>query len=100
MSKVDYSGGAPADYRCSTCGKHGVKQWRQYNTLACVVELMCKRCAEADQGKHPVNLEHCDQIGWMVPAVPTEDGETFWGYSAVPDPGVQWWKRLPIEVSE
>ncbi len=36
-----------------------------------------------------------DQIGWRVPAVPTEDGEGFWGYSSVPDDGVKWWRALP-----
>jgi hypothetical protein len=37
-----------------------------------------------------------DQIGWRVPAVPTEDGMTMWGYTAVPDVGVHWWKRIPL----
>ncbi len=40
-----------------------------------------------------------DQIGWRIPAVPTEDGSTFWGYSSVPDGGVAWWKRLPLQVA-
>ncbi len=37
-----------------------------------------------------------DQIGWRVPAVPTEDGNGFWGYSSVPERGVAWWNRLPL----
>jgi hypothetical protein len=38
-----------------------------------------------------------DQIGWMVPAVPTPDGDTFWGYTSVPLEGVLWWKALPTD---
>lgn len=38
--------------------------------------------------------ERTDQIGWRVPAVPTEDG-TYWGYTSVPTPGVDWWRKLP-----
>jgi hypothetical protein len=37
-----------------------------------------------------------DQIGWRIPAVPTADGESYWGYSSVPKEGVDWWNRLPI----
>lgn len=35
-----------------------------------------------------------DQLGGLMPAVPTEDGSTFWGYTSVPDAGVRWWKSL------
>jgi hypothetical protein len=37
-----------------------------------------------------------DQIGWRIPAVPTEDGSTYWGYTSVPARGVAWWKRIPL----
>lgn len=40
-----------------------------------------------------------DQIGWRVPAVPTEEGDTYWSYTSVPDAGVQWWRRLPTRAS-
>lgn len=40
-----------------------------------------------------------DQIGWRIPAVPTEANDTYWGYTSVPEPGVQWWKRLPSSVA-
>lgn len=43
-----------------------------------------------------VDRERTDQIGWMVPAVPTEDGASFWGYTSVPQPGCAWWTNLPI----
>jgi len=39
--------------------------------------------------------ERTDQIGWRVPAVPTEDGGTFWGYTSVPQAGCDWWASLP-----
>ena len=35
-------------------------------------------------------------IGWLVPAVPTEEGNTFWGYTSVPYQGVYWWDNLPL----
>lgn len=43
--------------------------------------------------------ERCDQVGSMVPAVPTEDGMTYWGYTSVPQSGVDWWHRLPYTAS-
>lgn len=36
-----------------------------------------------------------DKIGERVPAVPTKEGNTFWGYSSVPPAGCEWWYRLP-----
>lgn len=39
-----------------------------------------------------------DQIGWRIPAVPTADGQTFWGYSSVPEAGCRWWYGLPLEA--
>lgn len=81
-------------YVCSVCGKSGVKLWRQYQTFANHIQLMCRACAESDQGK---KLEKGSrQIGWMVPAVPCEP-DTFWGYSSVPENGVIWWDNLPEE---
>lgn len=41
------------------------------------------------------NMGRCDQIGWLVPAVPTEEGDTYWGYTSVPQPGCDWWRDLP-----
>lgn len=88
-------------YKCSVCGAAGIKLWRQYQTLACDVELMCVDCAHKDQKKNieDFDLSKGDQIGWMVPAVPVND--TFWGYCSVPQEGVDWWKSLPTKkVSE
>lgn len=40
--------------------------------------------------------ERTDQIGWRVPAVPTQEGDTFWGYTSVPEDGCDWWRKLPV----
>lgn len=83
-------------YVCQACGASGVKLWRYYQTFLENQRLLCRRCAEADQA----NELEGDQIGWMVPAVPTEDGTTFWGYTSVPKDRVEWWKALPLRIRE
>ena len=39
--------------------------------------------------------EKTNQIGSLLPAVPTQENDTFWGYGAVPDQGWIWWENLP-----
>lgn len=101
-----YVPSTPDGYRCSKCGASSCKLWRQYQTLADNVELLCGPCALKDQGcPGPIDdngqsrrddpPRWGDQIKWLVPAVPTEDGDTFWGYTSVPRTGVLWWKLLP-----
>ncbi len=102
---LDYTtNDVPEGYRCSKCGAHGVKLWRQYQTFADEIELLCASCACADQGVednigadggHPSDGSRTDSIKWLVPAVPTEDGDTFWGYTSTPTPGCMWWQRIP-----
>ena len=109
LGPVDYSAATPPDYTCSRCGAHGVKLWRQYNTFASHIELMCGECALADQHENGpidddgtrafVGVRRIDQIGWMVPAIPTAEGDTYWGYSSVPTAGREWWRRLPTRPS-
>jgi hypothetical protein len=52
---------------------------------------MCGPCACKHEGRkdtlddrgmieEPDIGGRCDQIGWMIPAVPTEENNTFWGY--------------------
>lgn len=91
-------------YKCSECDARGVKLWRQYQTMADYLKLLCLDCAEKDSGK---KLGDSDQLGWLVPAVPTElpnaddcipKGETFWGYSSVPGWGIKWWYALPPKI--
>ncbi len=111
---VDYaSAPPPRDYKCAKCGVHGCKLWREYQTFADYTDLYCCDCAAKDQkkdvstidasGRYDSNSEHgagtrTDQIGWLVPAVPTEEGNTYWGYTSVPEPAVKWWIGLPTRV--
>lgn len=103
---VDYGTAVtPPGYRCGTCDAAGVKLWREYNTFLDHQSLRCATCAAADQGKdvsgigpdgtYPSEYGRTDQIGWYVPAVPTEANDTYWGYTSVPEAGVRWWKNLP-----
>ncbi len=112
LGPVSYGGGAPTRYRCTSCGVHGVKLWREYQTIARVTTLECATCAIKSQKKTGTVDENAlwddptmpgrktDQIGWRIPAVPTEDGSTFWGYSSVPGAAVVWWKRLPTSLAK
>lgn len=95
------SGKIPKGYRCVKCNAKNCKLWRQYQTMADQIELLCANCSEKDQGKK-LKLEKggSDQIGWLVPAIPTEDGETYWGYTSVPDDGCDWWDALPIRPGQ
>jgi len=104
IAAFSYTQQTPSGYVCSACEARGVKLWRQYQTFAEHIELLCAECALKDQkktgpidddGKRESNGMRSDQIGWLVPAVPTEDGGTFWGYTSVPESGVRWWRRLP-----
>lgn len=89
------------DYTCSVCGASGVKLWRQYQTFLNKISLFCKGCAEADQKEeieryaHLPGRESTDQIGGLVPAITTVEGDTFWGYTAVPMCRIKWWYDLP-----
>jgi hypothetical protein len=92
----------PIPYVCSKCSRAGVKLWRQYQMFLNHVGLLCCDCAAKDQGKELVKLRAdgswgnppSDQIGWFIPAVPTDDG-SFWGYTSVPDERVRWWQKRP-----
>lgn len=94
-----------SDYICARCKLAGVKLWRQYNTFLDHIELLCCDCGAKDQGKDLIDLQangtwgdpNSDQIGGLIPAVPTGDG-SFWGYSSVPDEAVRWWCELPNRI--
>jgi hypothetical protein len=111
MGRCDYSGGAPRGYTCNRCRAHGVKLWRDYNTFLNHQELMCAACLQQhaaskgyagevnERGRwatRPGEGYSSDSFCWRVPAVPTADGRTFWGYSSVPPEGCTWWDRLPV----
>ena len=97
------------DYSCSECGAIGCKLWRQYQTVLWKINLLCVDCAGTNQkenvtevdsdGFRPGRLNPTDQIGWLIPAIPTEEGDTFWGYSSVPEPLVEWWRALPTRTA-
>lgn len=111
-TKCDYAAtSTPGGYVCGSCGTSGVKLWRKYQTVLDAQSLFCGPCAVKDQkregtidadGKvHDSDVGFpCDQIGWLVPAVPTEENDTFWGYTSVPQAGVDWWKRLPVRIEQ
>jgi len=39
--------------------------------------------------------ERHDSIGWLTPAVPTPEGDTYWGRCSTPDDACAWWYALP-----
>jgi len=92
------------DYRCAQCNATWCKLWRQYQTFS--PKLLCAICVAKDQKKDISDIDasgkrgsdlgiRTDQIGWYVPAVPTEDGAGYWGYCSVPRLGCDWWYKLP-----
>lgn len=103
VGTVDYAKMfVPDDYKCDDCGAHGVKLWREYQTIASQTKLLCAHCAKKDQSKNHeagwksrFSVGEGDQIGWFIPAIPTEGQDTYWGYTSVPGNAVDWWKKLP-----
>lgn len=98
----------PAGYECGVCHQEGVKLWRV--GASSHIQLFCARCGCAQaklditldaDGKHKTEYSYTDQIynkeagDNLVPAVPDEDGKSWWGYSSVPEDGVRWWRSLP-----
>lgn len=98
------------EYKCSVCGKTGVKLWIDYQTFH--FDLYCVDCAKESQGveyevyengKHEnfykgESMGMTDQIRWLVPAVPVEnEPESFWGYTSVPQDRIIWWEKLPLK---
>ena len=97
----------PPNYICCRCGAAGCKLWREYQTFLDHQTLLCAKCAGKDQKKDVSAIDAAgryesgdllgkiDQIGWYVPAVPTEQNDTYWGYTSVPEAGCTWWRNLP-----
>jgi hypothetical protein len=82
-------------YTCKDCGACGVRLWREYNTFLDNITLRCRACAMLNQpGKASADS---DAIGWLIPAVPTVEMDTFWGYTSVPQDRCAWWDALPVE---
>ncbi len=94
----------PPTYKCGTCGATNCKLWREYQVMGGSMAIECCDCAGKsqekdvrdidDQGMRSDGYGKTDSIGWRVPAVPTLDGG-WWGYTSVPQEGVNWWTALP-----
>lgn len=99
-------------YKCTKCGAEDCKLWREYQIFANLTDLYCVKCACIVEKKDINNVtpegriktdpkyscrvdETTDQIGWLVPAVPTEENDAYWGYTSVPQDKVNWWYSLP-----
>lgn len=85
----------PNGYKCGDCGAGKVRLYREYQTFLNHQSLRCRACALINQKKSEPDNSGEHSIGWLVAAVPTVEGDTFWGYSSVPQDGVEWWNRLP-----
>ena len=106
FGKVEYSNPeVPPGYKC-TCGATGCKLWRAYQTFLSHQELLCAPCAAKAEDTDVSTMDskglrdgrhsgRTDQIGSYIPAVPTNEGDTFWGYLSVPQAGCEWWENLP-----
>lgn len=70
---------APNTYCCSKCGAKGVKLYRQYMVPIIETQLACTHCATQD----------------LIPAIPTEDGVTFWPHAKASLDAELWWATLP-----
>jgi hypothetical protein len=89
------------DYACSGCGLTGHRLWRQTHTLLTHIELLCATCAEVSERENiaksaaisGMSEPHDACIGYLVPARPTDEGDTFWGHTSG---DVQWWYELPM----
>lgn len=106
---LDYSQTiVPEHYFCGKCGAIGCKLWRLYQTFLRGEDLRCAKCAAKSEGEDIADIDtdgrrahpdftgaRSDQIGSYIPAVPTEDASTCWGYTSVPYIAIEWWKRLP-----
>lgn len=104
---VDYSSSiCPSTYYCQRCGATSVKLWRPYQSFN--IRLLCAHCASEDQKQDITEMDdngtipvyegrtRTDQIGWYIPAIPSEENDSYWGYTAVPVLAIEWWRRLPI----
>lgn len=91
------------EYKCSNCGKSGVKLWRTFwgfnetcFQCTCEREKIKPDAIEINKdGTHLTDSILTDQVGWSVPAVPSDSG-IFYPYSSVPEDKIKWWQELPI----
>lgn len=104
LGPIDYASATPpTGYRCTACGRHGCKLWREGYTFS-PVEPLCCDCTAKRTGKDVSTLDErgrvesefgrTDQIGGWLPAVPHPTGG-WWSYTSVSAEGCAWWDRLP-----
>ncbi len=97
-------GKVPASYKCSRCGAAGCKLWRP--SALENARLLCADCAAGEEKDDISGIDEngrftdkngitSNQIGWMVPSIPSEDSSFFWFYTLAPDSGRKWWLKLP-----
>lgn len=122
--KANYSSNQVSSaYKCSICNRQGCKLWRKSQSYLNHQSLYCVDCALKNQKMEGIFVREdgkylCDkgkvrqletgelvdyeqwsnQLNCLVPAVPLEDEDTFWGYTSVPEDGFAWWKRLPLRI--
>ena len=102
------SGETPETYKCQICGQVHVKLWRKGHTFLRHQTLVCASCLSRMhiEGRfvpkvingHWLRKDgrcNSDQLGIYLPAVPTEENDSFWGYTSVPKAGCDWWHQLP-----
>ncbi len=98
IARFKYSDGIiPDGYSCKECDIKKVRLYRLYHAFLDDQILRCRKCALKNQSKEEPDNKSEHSIGWLVAAVPLEDGSTYWGYSSVPEDGVNWWNNLKSE---
>ncbi len=71
---------------------------RQRAMRRCPVHVHVCDVVDRD-GRHIDGFGHrTDQVGGALPAVPV--GNTYYGYTSVPDAGCDWWRALPTYGSQ
>lgn len=106
ISTVNYQKGiVPEDYKCDKCKCHGVKLWRENVGVASLTKLLCAECAEKSEKKgrgknwqSSFKLGEGYQIGYLLPAVPVEGQNTYWGITSGPKTSWKWWHNLPVKI--
>ena len=111
IGPVDYLQDVPPDlYCCQFCGAWNVKLWRmgassciEFHCLACANKKEKKKAVPSEDKRGVVYFQYgenrqSDQIGNLLPAVPTPEGDTCWGYTSIPPEGCEWWYRLPYSA--
>lgn len=107
--KIDENG--KVIYSCDNCGSSGLKLWRDYNAFLSHQTLTCVPCLmkSFDPSKDRSELDEYrvlddsgnftfsggTEINGKIPAVLTEDGTTFYGFTSGSDTAYRTWYSLP-----